>query len=93
MHGGAICAVTDQCLVLCADLHRTGHEADKRNLYTGSIEVTFRGPILAPGTILVECWLEAKMGRKWFTRGRIKVPSDSILAEAKGWIMSKSQML
>ena len=93
MHGGAICAVLDQCLTLCADLHRAAIKGTAGTLYTGSIQIAFRAPMLAPSTILVECWLEARKGRKWFVRGCIKGEKGSVLAEANGcWILS-SQML
>ena len=94
MHGGAICAVLDQCLTLCAGLHRAASEDTRGTLYTGSLEVIFRGPILVPGAILVECWLEARKGRKWFVRGCIRGESGRILVEATGcWVLSSTQML
>ncbi|KIV91906.1 hypothetical protein PV10_06396 [Exophiala mesophila] len=91
MHGGAICALLDQALSLCAGRYQKASEHTNGTVYTATLSVNFRQPVIVPAVLMVECWLEQHTGRKWHIHARLVDGQHRTLCEAQGvWILSSS---
>lgn len=80
MHGGIVSTVLDETLGAIAGFHA---EADKAG-FTVFLNVKFKKPVPAPGTVVCRAWLERRTGgRKLWVRGVIEDVKGTVLAEAE----------
>jgi acyl-coenzyme A thioesterase PaaI-like protein len=93
MHGGAICALLDQALSLCASQHQQASKPSTATLYTADLSVKFRRPVIVPAVLALECWLERHEGRKWYIRARLVDAQLQTLSEARDlWVLTRCDL-
>ena len=57
-HGGVLCAILDEALAVCVEIHRQRLQLGKSNLYTACLVTNYRAPDLNPSTIAVKSRLD-----------------------------------
>ncbi|KIW05366.1 uncharacterized protein PV09_03882 [Verruconis gallopava] len=92
-HGGAMCALLDETLGMCAEVHRqTQFKDQKTMLYTAQLNTSFLAPIKTPGVVRVKAWMLGREGRKWKLRAQMDDCQGQVLLETESlWISTKEE--
>jgi acyl-coenzyme A thioesterase PaaI-like protein len=92
-HGGAMCALLDETLGMCAEVHRqTRYKDQKTTLYTAQLNTSFLAPIETPSVVRVTAWLVSAEGRKWRLRGQLDDGRGRVLMEVESlWISTRDE--
>ncbi|KIW30032.1 uncharacterized protein PV07_05811 [Cladophialophora immunda] len=92
-HGGVLCALMDEALSICVEIHRQQTMGRRSNLYTAYLTTSYRAPVINPCTVAVKTRLERREGRKWFLTGRLEDEQGKVLTEANGlWVAAKEKL-
>jgi hypothetical protein len=96
-HGGAMCALLDETLGMCAEMHRhlaSKDQPQKTTLYTAQLNVSFLAPIRTPSVVRVKAWKVGREGRKWRLRAQMDDGFGKVLLETESlWISTKEESL
>ncbi|CAL5871905.1 uncharacterized protein PFLUO_LOCUS6160 [Penicillium psychrofluorescens] len=90
-HGGVLATLFDEALGLCAEVYRAFTNGFKETglLYTATLEVTYRAPVLTPSVIQIQTWVKRIEGRKWFLEAKILDQEGAVRAEARSLYVSQ----
>lgn len=90
-HGGAMCALLDETLGMCVEVHRQRlFSSQKTLMYTAGLNVSFLAPVPTPSILIVRAWLLRQEGRKWILRAQVVGEDDRVLMETESiWISVK----
>ncbi|KIW80372.1 hypothetical protein Z517_06987 [Fonsecaea pedrosoi CBS 271.37] len=92
-HGGVLCALMDEALSICVEIHRQQTMGMRSNLYTAYLTTNYRAPVINPCTVVIKTRLERREGRKWFLVGSLEDEQGRVLTEANGlWIAAKEKL-
>ena len=92
-HGGSMCALLDETLGMCAEVHRQIQDPEaKTNLYTAQLNTSFLAPVVTPNVVRIKAWLVGAEGRKWRLRAQMDDGHGKPLMETESlWISSREQ--
>ena len=93
-HGGSMCALLDETLGMCAEIHRATRDKDnaKTNLYTAQLNTSFLAPVVTPNVVRIKAWLVGAEGRKWRLRAQMDDGHGKPITETESlWISSREQ--
>lgn len=94
IHGGVLCAILDESLSMCVEIHRQLTTDSRTMLYTARLDVNYRAPVISPACVAVKVWLQARQRRKWLMRGQVESIDGTILTEATGlWVSSQGSRM
>ncbi|KAJ5619134.1 hypothetical protein N7510_003118 [Penicillium lagena] len=90
-HGGVLAALFDEALGLCAEGYRVFNNGSNETaqLYTASLEVTYRAPVLTPSVMQIQTWVRRREGRKWFLEAKMLDQGGAVKAEARSLYVSQ----
>ncbi|KIX92977.1 uncharacterized protein Z520_11250 [Fonsecaea multimorphosa CBS 102226] len=92
-HGGVLCALMDEALSICVEIHRQQTMGRRSNLYTAYLTTHYRAPVMNPSTVVVKSRLERRQGRKWFLVGSLEDEQGRVLTEANGlWVAAREKL-
>ena len=92
-HGGAMCALIDESMGICAEIHRAKRFAEQRTtLYTAQLNTSFLAPVVTPNVIRTKVWLVGVEGRKWRLRAQLDDGFGKPLLETESlWISTREE--
>lgn len=90
-HGGVLAALFDEALGLCAEGYRGFNKRSNETgpLYTASLEITYRAPVLTPSVMQIQTWVRRTEGRKWFLEAKMLDQGGAVRAEARSLCVSQ----
>jgi acyl-coenzyme A thioesterase PaaI-like protein len=94
-HGGAMCALLDETLGVCVEIHRQKQFAEqKTTLYTAQLNVSFLAPVRTPSVVVVKAWMVGREGRKWRLRAQMDDGFGKVLLETETlWISVREEVI
>jgi hypothetical protein len=94
-HGGLLAALFDESLGLCAEGYRVFNKSSNETgtLYTATLDVSYRAPVLTPSVMQIQTWVRRREGRKWFLEAKMLDQDGAVRAEAKSLYVSERATL
>ncbi|KAJ5833605.1 hypothetical protein N7474_001916 [Penicillium riverlandense] len=94
-HGGVLAALFDESLGLCAEAYRVFNKDSNETgtLYTATLDVSYRAPVLTPSAMQIQTWVRRREGRKWFLEAKMLDQDGAVRAEAKSLYISERASL
>lgn len=91
IHGGVSTALLDEPMSSLVHLFHVLIDGDSppNTALTANLNINFRGAVIAPGHVVVECRLVKVQGRKYYVKGCMKDTHGKVLVDAQGLWLSE----
>ncbi len=89
LHGGVIATILDSTMGNAIGYGIRAHGST----FTVALNITYKKPVITPGTIMARSWITKVNGRKVWIHGAIENGSGEVHATAEGmWLTAKAKM-